>query len=64
MGKVKARGVGEKMASVGVTGSSVVVVTSSVAADEGGAGECVFDALEHAQDEWTYFVRCECGMQA
>ena len=29
LGKVKARGVGERMASVGVSGSSAVVITSS-----------------------------------
>ena len=29
LGKVKARGVGERMATVGVSGSSVVVITSS-----------------------------------
>ena len=32
LGKVKARGVGERMATVGVSGSSVVVITSSAEA--------------------------------
>ena len=39
IGKVKARGVGERMATVGVSGSSVVVITSSaVGHDDHGDG--------------------------
>ena len=59
---MKARGVGEKMASVGVSGSSVVVVTSS-AGDT--ADQCVL-AAQRQQEEETYFVKqCrECEEQA
>ena len=39
IGKVKARGVGEKMATVGVSGSSVVTSSAGDGAD--GAGECL-----------------------
>ena len=39
LGKVKARGVGERMATVGVSGSSVVVITSSAAGSNGDNGE-------------------------
>lgn len=39
LGKVKARGVGEKMATVGVSGSSVVTSSAGDGAD--GAGECL-----------------------
>lgn len=61
---MKARGVGEKMASVGVTGSSAVVMISSVAAGGDGGGEYAFAVTESARAEWTYFVSRECGMQA
>ena len=39
LGKVKAGGVGERMATVGVSGSSVVVITSSAAGSNGDNGE-------------------------
>ena len=39
LGKVKARGVGERMATVGVSGSSVVVITSSAEDVAGIAGQ-------------------------
>ena len=65
IGKVKARGVGEKMATVGVSGSSVV--TSRAEDVASGVREPVLAAARAAQRvRRTYFVmQCrECEEQA